>query len=191
MHSRRGDYETNVIASAAAGPARHLLHLGSSQLSPAVSGARFGASQHDGTGRKINARGHGGGRKDCIEQACAHHFFDHQFPRRHVPRMMRRNGTTHDRLQMTMVANLWKLLDKAAYEIAPLIAPMIVWVTPHRRRFRCSLIAAAPRWQENDGGKQIVRAERSQQHGRRHFWQTYFHKFTCELIKALPQTKIF
>ena len=105
-------------------PARPVICCNSDAVSDCqpIAGASIGDSDNDCARREIDASGDGGSGEDRVEQTCAHHLFDYQFPRRQMTGMMRRDAAADDRVPVTMVANLGILLDKAAHEIAALFA---------------------------------------------------------------------
>src|SRR5438046_6479328 len=112
--------------------------------------ASIGNGNYYCTSGKINARRHRCRGKYCVEQTGGHHFFDHQFPRRHVSSVMRCDPTANDRVPVTMIANLRMLLDKTPFEFAAGIAAIVGrWATTEGG-LRCSLITAPARRQKND-----------------------------------------
>ena len=88
--------------------------------------------------------------------------------------MMRRHAALDDRIPVTMPAHLWMLLDESAHHRAARFTAFRVLVAPRQRSLRRRLIATPPRRQKDDGGQEIVSAERGEQNRGRHLRQVEF-----------------
>src|SRR3954464_4560730 len=121
-----------------------------------MAGATVGDGYHNCARREIDAGGNGRSGEDGIEQSRAHHFFNHQLPRRQMSGMMRSNTAADDRIPMPVAANLGMLFDEAEHEVAPRLLAFVFRGPPMERVFGRSFVASPPRRQENDRGQQIV-----------------------------------
>src|SRR5437660_6536286 len=177
MRAWRGNDESDPVLAASSGPSSHLLQFRSSERLPAAGATSIGASDYDSARGEVDTGRNRRGRENRVEQARAHHLFNHQLPRGHVTGMMRPDAAANDGVPMSMGTNLGMLFDEGTHEVAARLATLVTRSATTQRGFRGSFITAASRRQENYRRQQIVRAQCREQRRRRHFRHAKFHLY--------------
>src|SRR6476646_3373291 len=151
MQARSGNDKANVVASAPARAACHLLQLRSTQLPPTTAGSRVGNHEDNCARGKIDSRSNGRSSENCIKQAGAHQLLNNHLPGRNVSGVMRSDSAADDCVPVTVTTYFRMLLNPTVHKLAPRLTTFLVSVATHQRGFRCRLIATTASWHEYDG----------------------------------------
>ena len=136
VQAGRGDDEADAVAATSPGAPGHLLQLGGGELRQPLSRARVDICDDDRARRKVYAGRDRRGRKDRVEQSCAHQALDDKFPRGDVPGVMRGDAAANDRVPVTMIAHFRVLFDETAQDGAPLVSTLRAFIASGERGFR-------------------------------------------------------
>ena len=169
MQTGRGDDEADAVAPAPAGPAGHLLQLGGGERLPPLPAPHVYVLKHHRARGEVHAGRDGHRREDGVEQPRAHQLLDGELPGGQVPRVVRGHAAAQDHVPVAVLAHLRVLLGQL-FEHAPApLAPLRADAAPRRvSGLGRGLVAAAARGQKDDGGQQVVGAERREQYRGRH-----------------------